>query len=326
MRSIDCYDLLAPYFDFEGFLTLATKHKLPATKIWLRCSRENSLDSAYAPPYKGSPSGRWDTQGNWENSFIERFQSRLTRLVQAGITPMLTYVDGASWNTKTWAKHPWKRSNNIGSRGTDDFATSREAGPDGDGKDERFMELFWYPLVSRVASLLPEPVWDALIHVPTSEPRQTWHPTRFMVRYLHEEWCVPRSRIMLSGNGTAEWDAFKASDDLKRNIGIFSVHGVRDLKTAKAELGDLPARYPNIEWRPDSDGARVPQTNDYLSRAGLDGRMTGMRPAWWKGVLEAYPNAGLLLGLWGFGHPNISKLKPNEWPKYWAAAEPLFRL
>lgn len=316
-RSIDPYAYLQPWWPRERFNELAAKHELPAAKIWLMYSIAHE-DRTSDVPYPYDARQRKFDLSRWSDTFTNRFRQMISDLCGMGTRVLLVYVDGATWTPREWPYHRWNSRNNSQRLLTEDFRKAREAGPSGERNDDAYMRAVWYPLVDNVIANIQPKYRSMVVHIPTSEPRQTLHPTRHMVEYLRHR-GVPRLQIWLSGNFTEEWRTLPDTDPLKRDVGCVSVHGIRDVKQADAALGNLIKSYPGVQFRPDSDGARDPKDGKKLSGKGLYGEMTGMTPAWWRGVLAQYPTAGMLLGMW----------KPQSNARFkelFQAAEPLFEV
>lgn len=314
-RSIDPYSYLQPWWPRERFNELAAMHALPAAKIFLIYAIAPE-DRTSDVPYPYDAKQGFDLS-RWSDTFIRRFQQMIVDLCGNGTRVELVYGDGATWIERAWPYHRWNSRNNLQRQITEEFAKSREAGPTGDRTDDSYMRAVWYPLVDNVLANVPPRYRSMIVHIPTSEPRQSLHPTRFMVEYLRSR-GVPRSQIGLSGLNMTEWRDLPATDPLKSDVGSIRVHGIRDVKQADAALEDLIDKYKGIVWCGDSDGARA-KDGKYLSGKGLYGQMTGMTPAWWRGVLAKYPNSGMLLGMW---YPRSDA----QYKKMLGAAEPLFKV
>lgn len=315
-RSIDPYSYLQPWWPRERFTDLANEYGLPAMKVWLMYAIAPE-DRTSDVPYLYDPKKRKFDLSRLSDPFIARFQQMISDHCGVGRRILLVYRDGATWNTDEWPYDRWNAKNNRQRLITEDFEKAREAGPTGDRKDDQYMRAVWYPLVDKVISMIQPKYRPLVTHIPTSEPRKSWHPTRHMVEYLRHR-GVPRAQIALSGLNMTEWRGLPASDPLKTQVGRIRVHGVRDVKQADAAIADLVEKYQGIEFDADSDGGRA-KDGKYLSGKGMFGQMTGMTPAWWRGVLKKYPSSGMLLGMW---YPRSDA----DFKAMLESARPLFRV
>lgn len=312
-------------FDFDGFLGLMTKYKVPATRIfmnfvpWLGLPLRNLII-----PFPYSEGIGYDLS-RWRDEYSEIVRNRLMALIDAGITPILSIRDDCSLTQQNeFDKHPIKRTKNRQKWGSDDVREGRWTSNKGLPKNQ-YMKWFWFPTVDRVLALLPPTYHGKLIWECVNEPLgPDW--VLAVAEFLKQK-GIPRSRIWASVTPKNAMKSFfepKDWDDpqmISRLTGTLSMHSVgwKDEALEYMEPYVKSAGKRNVLLRPDTDGSKdadgVPIWKTAIHNVQIvEGGMKSVR---W--LIEKYGGIGYLL---------LADDKPHtlaEWKATWKTAGPFFK-